>query len=382
MELNNTTRALIYLMRCALQDIKPEPIQDLDYEVLYKLSCNHSVVAMVAMALESGDLLTEQYTTPEIIKKWKDAKVKAIRKNILLDTEREEILSYLEAQGIWYLPLKGSILKDMYPKMGMRQMADNDILFDISGQYLVKDYMVSRGYQVVDFDRDHHDVYEKPPVYNFEFHTSLFSKVTDAEWDAYYENITERLIKDDNKNFSYQFTDEDFYIYVLLHGYKHFSEGGTGIRFLADIFVFMQKKGRQLDEAYLTRELGILKIDAFEKQTRELAFKLFREDACSLMEEEQKILDYLMGAGTYGTVENRVSNKLEKMQGTEGPVSGWTKVKYALGRAIPSVEYMKLYSPFCRKHPWSIPFFWVYRWIRAATVRRKNVMAEFKAVKK
>ena len=28
------------------------------------------------------------------------------------------------------MPLKGSVIKDLYPRMGMRQMSDNDILFD------------------------------------------------------------------------------------------------------------------------------------------------------------------------------------------------------------------------------------------------------------
>lgn len=36
----------------------------------------------------------------------------------------------MEQRGIWYLPLKGIILKEFYPSVGMRQMSDNDILFD------------------------------------------------------------------------------------------------------------------------------------------------------------------------------------------------------------------------------------------------------------
>lgn len=44
-----------------------------------------------------------------------------------------------EKAGIWYLPLKGVILKEMYPVYGIRQMADNDILFDFTYRKEVKD---------------------------------------------------------------------------------------------------------------------------------------------------------------------------------------------------------------------------------------------------
>lgn len=87
--MDKTTQALLYLIRCALQNEKPQAIDALDYDALYKLSASHSVVAMTAMALEFGGLLTEEYASADSIKKWKEAKVKAIRKNILLDAERE-----------------------------------------------------------------------------------------------------------------------------------------------------------------------------------------------------------------------------------------------------------------------------------------------------
>ena len=94
MAMDKTTEALIYFMGCALQDKKPQPMDGLDYEQLYKLSASHSVVAMTAMALEAGGLLTESVMSAECVKKWKDAKLKAVRKNILLDAEWFSILRF------------------------------------------------------------------------------------------------------------------------------------------------------------------------------------------------------------------------------------------------------------------------------------------------
>lgn len=382
MEMDKTTQALLYLMRCALQNEKPQAIDGLDYDALYRLSAAHSVVAMTAMALESGGLLTEEYANAACIKKWKDAKVKAIRKNILLDTEREQILQYFEEQGIWYMPLKGSVLKDLYPRMGMRQMADNDILFDPVYQHQVKAYMESRGYEAISFAIGNHDVYEKPPVYNFELHTSLFNEYLYEEWAAHYENIRIRLNKDPNNGYGYHFGDEDFYVYFLCHGYKHYCISGTGIRFLADIYVFLREKSDSMDWEYVKRELDKLKIYEFETATRELAEKLFGADNYDLAAEEEKILGYLMGSGTYGTMENRVNRELDEIQKSEGPVTGWTKFRYTWKRLFPDKEFMKAYRPFLREHEWAIPFFWIYRIVRGVILRGKQIRRELHIINK
>ena len=382
MEMDKTTQALLYLMRCALQNEKPLAIDGLDYDALYKLSVSHSVAAMISMALESGGLLTEEYASAACVKKWQDVKVNAIRKIILLEAEREQILQHFEQEGIWYLPLKGSILNDMYPKMGMRQMADVDILFDPTYQHQVKAYMENRGYEATRFCKDNHDVYKKPPVYNFEFHTALFDDYLHADSSVHYQNIKAKRIKDEGKGYGYHFSDEDFYVYFLAHGYKHYSGGGTGIRFLSDIYVFLREKKTGLNWDYIASELRTLKIYEFEAATRELADKLFRTDRYDLAETEGELLGYLMGSGTYGTMENRINRKLEKLQQKDGPLTLWTKIRYVWRRLFPDRASMERYSPFCQKHGWSIPFFWIYRIIKAAIFKRKAIKREIRIMKK
>ena len=383
MAMDKTTEALLYLMGCALRNTPPEKIEDLDHEKLYQLSVSHSVVAMVAMALESGGMLTEENTPDGYIQKWKDAKLKAIRKNILLDAEREVILQHFEDQGVWYLPLKGTILKDMYPKMGMRQMADNDILFDVAYQRSLRHFMESRGFQTVEFQQNIHDVYEKPPVYNFEFHTALINPYRHPRWAAYYDNVKDRLVKDSENQYGYHFSDEDFYVFLLIHGYKHYTSKGTGVRFLSDIYVYLREKGSSLNWQYVEAELKTLGIWEFAQTTKDLAMKLFAPEAGAILaEQENQILAYLVGAGTYGTVENWVTGELEKMRKPNGKVTRWTKLRYVWWRLFPDREFMKVYSHFCRKHEWAIPFFRIYRLIKAFANRRNVIRQEIEAVKK
>ena len=77
-----------------------------------------------------------------------------------MDTERHQLEKEFAKNGIWYMPLKGSILKDWYPKFGMREMADNDILFDEKKRNDVKQIFQNRGYTVESYGKINDDAYE------------------------------------------------------------------------------------------------------------------------------------------------------------------------------------------------------------------------------
>ena len=66
----------------------------------------------------------------------------------------------------------------------------------------------------------------------------------------------------------------------------------------------------------------------------------------------------------------------------DGSITLYTKVRYLWSRIYPDWEFMKLYSPFCREHPWAIPFFRVYRLLKSIICRRKAIRKELEIVKK
>lgn len=377
---------MIYLVSCILHDTVPDKkiVKALDLNALYKLSAAHSMTAIVCMALEAADAFSS--AEPIIIKKWTDAKNKAIRKNILLDAEREQIFHQMDEKGIWYLPLKGIILKDFYPKYGSRQMADNDILFDASHQIDVRNLMAERGYKIVSYGRGNHDVYEKLPIYNYEMHTSLIGKGQRNTWQDYYKNVKTRLISDGDGSCGYHFTDEDFYIYFMTHAYKHFETAGTGLRSLLDNYVYVWKKGSSLNWSYIEAELGKLEIAEFEQQSRTLAMKLFSApvsfEKIALTEKEQEILSVFMGSGTYGTLENQIKNSMKKIQTDRNKINAEIKVRYCLKRLFPGMDWYKKNIPFCNRHKWAIPFYAVFRIIRSVFFRYKEIYAELRILRR
>ncbi len=119
---------LIYLCGCVLTGEPPQSPKrsGADLPTLYALSQLHSLMALVCEGLEGLDLPENT----EGLSDFRTARNMALRKNLLLDTDRSQLLTFLEREEIWSMPLKGVILKELYPKMGLRQMSDNDTLFD------------------------------------------------------------------------------------------------------------------------------------------------------------------------------------------------------------------------------------------------------------
>lgn len=385
---HNTIDIIIYLAACALKDIVPdkEIIKTVDFEKLYKKAIRHSMTVITYMALEKGGFISESYMSAELIAKWEVYKSREIQKILLLEAERSRIQWRMEQMGIWYMPLKGIILKNMYPRLGMRQMADVDILFDKKYQRVIKDLMVERGYEAKYYGKTNHDIYMKKPFYNFEFHRELFGPKSKESWILYYENIKDRLKKNEENNYGYYFSDEDFYIYMIMHTYKHFSDSGTGIRSLMDIYVYIENKGKQLDWNYINHELEFLEVAEFEKLSKTLSYKIFATpehfSEIDLSKEEESMLEYMETSGTYGTKKNQVQKKLEEIQQDSKPITRKTKFKFYINRIFPDMEWYKHYQPFCYKHRWATPFFWVYRVIRAVLFRRDNIRRDINAVEK
>ena len=406
--MEKTSELLIYLMACSLQEIKPEEtlLANIDMEALLRLAKAHSVSAMVCMALEQTDAF--RCAEESIRLKWLDSKNKAIRKNMLLDAERHRLEKEFAEHGIWYMPLKGSILKDWYPKFGMREMADNDILFDATRRQQVRDIFVNRGYSIESYNKSNHDAYEKQPIYNFEMHVALFHEdrstpqihrsfcpqcQTERQCAPFcfsahqkkYENVVDRLVQDEKLPFRYHFTPEDFYVFVVAHAYKHYSHGGTGIRTLADFYVMNRKLGKTLDWEYVESELRSLGILDYERDSRKLSQKLFGNTKTvlrsELTEEENQMFAYYLGATTYGNLFNQTLHRMQEFQPDGEPLTTKTKGKYIISRMFPNMEWCKCYAPVVYKFPVLLPFYWVWRLIYKGITKRKKVTQEIKALK-
>lgn len=358
---------LLYLVSCAVNDepVSADRCAEMDLERVYRLAQYHSLSAAAAFALEQAI---------ELPRVFDQAKKKAIRKMALFEIERGKILREFERLGIRYLPLKGILIKEYYPKAAMREMSDNDILCEPDKMATVKEVMTALGYTCDSYDVISHDIYSKPPSLDFEMHRALFEDDRQPFYD-YYLTIRDKLIRDGGC--AMRMTDEDFYLYVIAHIYRHYAFAGTGLRSLADVYLFLKKRGGDLRREYLDAELEKLGLKAFEHTFSALAQKVFTGQP--LQEKEKAELTYIITSGSYGISDNKdyhlVSEKLE------GDDSKQAKRRFYFRKVFISGDELKKKYPFVYHHKALYPLLLAYRPFKGLFSHPRWLLNEYRAIK-
>ena len=360
---------LIYLLSCAFNGEVPDigRCKAMDLHNVFRLASLHFLAAAAAFALEQVMELPHEFD---------QAKKKAIRKISLFEIERSAVLGEFEKAGIWYLPLKGIVLGDYYPKTAMREMSDNDILCDPNRIDDIRPIMERRGYSYERFEEYNEDVYKRPPTMVFEIHRTLFIEKSSVVLSDYYKDIEDRLVK--ASGCCYKLSDEDFYIYLLSYMYKHYSNRGTGLRSLADIYVFLDKFADTLDREYIDAELEKIKLVDFERMVSSLSKKVFTN--ADLTDKEEKMLDYFIFSCVYGNTDIAETNKY--LRAMDHDLSDKSKRKYFRSRVFISGEKLEKNYPFVNKHRILYPALVLYRPIKGLIVRPKSIFGEYRKVKK
>lgn len=406
-------RYLICLIKGALNETdagaKPENIS---WKDIYKIAQKNGVEGISYCGLKN----LSEFPEDEIVSSWEQGFQMTCYRKLRFDVEREQILQEMSASGLSFLPLKGILVASYYPKIGMRSMADNDILYGIveevqqtvtgvredasnclnmpdlcgyriaganeaerenqvlSAQKRMVEIMKARGYEVKSL-AGNHDSFLKEPMFNFEMHRKLVAE--SSPFYFYYRNPWARAVQDEKNPFLFSFPDEDEYIYLLAHSFKHFDNSGCGIRFLIDLFAFLERKGKDLDWSYVEGELYTLHLTEFEKQMRELAFAAFGREG-DLSQDQEEMMFFLMGCGTYGTMQIRINKQLQNfLQETEGNTKR-AKLKYVYERLFMPIEVWKDAFPFFYRHRIFRPLLPAYRIGMALIHRPKHLRSELR----
>lgn len=341
-QLTPEVQDLIYLTASAVNNSEPNirRISEMDLGKLYDFASSHQMVALVSIALKKTNV--NNYKFDQYLEK-------VILVNQLMDSERKKILEIFENEHIWYLPLKGIVIKEYYPQPEMRQMADNDIMYDPTRAKDVRRIMEKMGYTTYHYGTGHQDDYWKPPIFHFEMHRMLFGEETNHRLFQYSEEIKNKLSEGKTEK---DLSSEDFYVYMIAHIYKHYYWMGTGLRSLLDVYVFLKKFNEILNWQYIEEKIHRIGVEHFEKNIRELAQKIFiNGDINSLTEDEITTLSSFTICGVYGTEEQGVRNMIQK----------YGKIKYFLLKVFPTMKDIKRYYPFFYNHRILIPFLVFYR---------------------
>lgn len=286
------------------------------------------------------------------------------QKALLQDVYEEKILERFEQEGIKCMPLKGILLKHLYPQFYMRRMSDLDILIDVKKLKETRQIMPELGFEAWRYD-EHHDIYTFLGICNVELHKLLIV----GEMEDYFQIGFERAHLKEGFSHTYELSIEDFYIHVLGHMAYHFAHGGVGIRLALDIRVYLDKYGDVMDREYIKQELQKAGLYTFACHAEKLAEIWF------LGAESNEFYDelgtYIVESGYLGTQEHKEILEVVKQSGES--VNEGARWKAIVTAIFPPYRTMAFLYPVLKKVPILLPFTWGARWINVFRKRRKNI---------
>lgn len=371
--MNNTCSAYcIELIRCLLQEKEIPKLPDsVSLQELYDFAKLHNVEAMVFHALEQLEMDNEN----DAWQNWQNRAAMILTQSIVQLAERDMLFSALTDAGIKLLPVKGCWMKELYPDIDYRQMPDLDMLIPEEKAQEAKRIMLQLGYSTEAFeDSPCHAGYLKPPYTEVELHIALLE-----EDNGYYDHVWERAVPVAEYARLYRLSTEDEYIFCLLHLNKHLEDAGTGIHSILDSAVYRQAYP-DMDRAYLRQELekwGLWERILEIERLSDCWFVAGKE----VPEELEGMAQYILSAGSYGTLANRSRQLLEKMQEKyKNPLL--RGVVYWIIRTCRPLKEMQQSYPLLKKLPVLLPLFWLYRavmkFIRHPKAIWHHVMLVFK----
>ena len=374
---------LLYLLNCSLHQTQPDwsLLADADLDELEQLGRFHGVGAMAGSVIvegHDGGLFTAEQKA-----QWKENYYHSVRDSLLVDREIDRVCGALSGACIGFVKLKGSVLRSCYPKRGMREMSDVDLLIDPKKREQAKAVMEELGYETEVFGKTNHDIYIKPPVYHFELHNQLFMELY-ADYIDYFRDSFEKLPPASGDGYEKKLSNEDFYLFMIAHACKHLHKGGIGLRVLTDIFV--AERHFQLDRDRIDRELPKLGLVRDEMNLRSLSEKLFASPmtgmTCpALSKDEENLLTFMMKSGLRGSFEQHINNQAPQGVYADSHDLSKNKWHYIKNRLFMDPKTYRTKYPFFYRHKIARPFLPIVRLAKSAVKRDGKVKNELKRLR-
>lgn len=368
-----TIEYLLVLIRSTLKDETPaEKPADVDWIELLNVATFQQVQELAYFSIQK----LGNKPTGEALAKWQGAHERNETIDILQMEEKNIIIDEVTKREIGILPLKGAIMKELYPKSILRYAGDLDFLVEPGKVDELAPIMKDLAYDATDVGlEDSHDVYEKKPYLEAEMHRRLLSPTEENHW--YIDDIWERLIPDKGNKYLMHMTWTDFYMFHLLHFEKHHSLGGSGIRYIVDQYILMTELKDEIDWEFVDQMLPKMEYVGFEKMCRGLADAWFGEG--EMTDELEKQAEFLFDNGAFGKYET-LKEVFKERYKEEYNIK--TEKGFFLRRMFMERERMEFIYPSIKKHGWLLPFCWIHRLFKAVLFKRGRVKMELDSFKK
>ena len=296
-----------------------------------------------------GDLIArDELPVPEGPKNALDeAFCEAVLRAQLFEGELKNVGAVFQKAGIPYLPLKGAVIRRLYPEPWMRTSCDIDILIrkeDI--KQAEKRLTEDLGYRFEKHAYHELSLYSPSGVhlelhFSIEENTPMIDGVLKRSWD-YAEPVAKG-------SYCYRFQPAFLLFYAVAHAAYHFNGGGCGVRPLIDQYLLEQKV--EYDRkvyAALIEEAGL---PTFETQFSNLWQVWFA--AGEHTDLTRRMESYILSAGIYGSSENRETVRLIQKRGRFRSFISRVWLPYReLIIKYPSLKGKRILQPFYEIRRW------------------------------
>ncbi len=340
---------VISLVKSAVTGEKANVPESFDWAAALKLAKKHHIVPMLYYGVRYSDLDVSREIMQEL--ELLTFKNTAISQNQLY--ELQKIYNAFDEGNIDYMPLKGSVMKFVYPYPELRPMGDADILIRQEQYKKIRPIMINLGFTKTSENAVHLN-WDKKDALHVELHKQLISSDNKDFFEYYGDSWRFAKHKD---NCRYDMCDEDNYIYLFTHYAKHYRGGGIGIRHMTDLYVFAAAHS-ELDYGYIEEKFEKLQLSEFYKNTRHTLGVWFGDETSDNMSDfiTTKIFD----SGSYGTYDMSFLSSAAIYSKTSGSVKN-VKIKELVNRIFLPYKTMCYNYSFLKKAPFMLPLMWVVR---------------------
>ncbi len=326
--MDKTQRIIISLIKSALYKTKAEFDDDFDWEKAESIIRRHNIYGLIYYGLNNSGI-----EIPNWLAK------KFYNRTYLLENlwnKGNEIQETFKKSGIEYIPLKGIIIKDLYPSPYMRSMSDIDILIrEKDYARKIRPLMLEMGY-TEGVESDHELHWEK---------------------DGQMIELHKRIIPSYNKDFykvigdGWDWVQKNQYAYIFTHFAKHYRDNGIGISHLVDLEVLKDKATKD--------GLAELRLDKFYENVQRTLDCWFKDKEFD--EVTERITDVVFSSGEYGREEtSQKAEALKKLNEASGNKKK-ARAKDFFRKIFPTYKAMCGRNPILKKLPFLLPFFWIER---------------------
>ena len=286
----------LHLVKSHLNNTKPEPPENIDFEGLFKVCELQDMTAIAAIELKK--LPAEHRLSKEDFSPFNQVLGLTLQNYEYKQEGIRLLTDTLTENGIKHLFIKGAAIRELYPVPEVRTSGDTDVIVDSADLERTATLLAGCGFKDVHSTDVEHDLKYRGEDYEIKCEI----RAINADIKAYFADILHSDMCENSGGSAYKMQPLCHLVYITSHLLRHFKSGGAGVRQLADMDVIM--RNCKID---FTEYLAICKSLGIEKSSKvllSLCKEFFATPIDFEYEIEPELLEILhkvmLEGGTFG----------------------------------------------------------------------------------